>query len=507
MTPLKGMAGSISVSAMSKENPNAEARKDTIVIGLDNFADQTKKIAVLQAGKTFGKLVNQMEFSYTATQQTLTIETDGNWTATESQSWISISPASGSGRSTLTISVTENTATEDRDGTVTVSVGSTKQTIKIVQRSRYINISYDDLISNSKPTTIQLSISSNTDWTATSSDESWLTVDKKQGTGDATLTLSVADNPSIYERTATMTIVTPFETKVLSFTQPGRTLTVSTTSLSFTSDGGTSGVITVTTDGSYKVTTSDAWLTINETGNTFTVSASENTSEERTAIITVALTNLVDGENLTRSITVTQAKNNFIGLCPDSNHPHIIDLGLSVKWACCNVGASSPIDYGGYYAWGETEKKTTYDWSTYKWCNGTMTSMTKYCGSSSYGTVDNKTELELSDDAAHVKWGDSWRMPTLKECQALANCTPVRTAINGVNGFKFTGSNGASIFLPVAGDRSGGELFNAGSSGYYWSSTLNESGPSRAYGLYFGSGNAYWGIDGRYNGQSVRPVR
>ena len=99
------------------------------------------------------------------------------------------------------------------------------------------------------------------------------------------------------------------------------------------------------------------------------------------------------------------------------NGHEYVDLGLpsGLKWATCNVGASSPEVYGGYYAWGETEEKSSYSWSTYKWCNGSYDTMTKYCTSSSYGTVDNKTTLDPQDDVAHVKWGGRWRMPTLEE--------------------------------------------------------------------------------------------
>ena len=81
-----------------------------------------------------------------------------------------------------------------------------------------------------------------------------------------------------------------------------------------------------------------------------------------------------------------------------------VDLGLpsGTKWATCNVGATKPEEYGNYYAWGETETKTTYNWSTYKWCNGSAETQTKYCTNSDYGTVDNKTVLDLEDDAARA---------------------------------------------------------------------------------------------------------
>ena len=121
----------------------------------------------------------------------------------------------------------------------------------------------------------------------------------------------------------------------------------------------------------------------------------------------------------------TQFKANFkkeISTGVENGH-NWVDLGLSVKWATCNVGATTPEGYGNYYAWGETKPKSTYDWSTYKYCNGDRYSMTKYCTNSEYGIVDNKTTLELSDDAAHVNWGGSWRMPTKAEQDELNNCT------------------------------------------------------------------------------------
>ncbi|MBR4118878.1 MAG: hypothetical protein IKK64_02225, partial [Bacteroidales bacterium] len=195
------------------------------------------------------------------------------------------------------------------------------------------------------------------------------------------------------------------------------------------------------------------------------------------------------------------------------NGHEYVDLGLSVKWATCNVGATTPEEYGNYYAWGETTPKTTsYDWITYKWCNGDKYSMTKYCTSSNYGTVDNKTTLELTDDAAHVNWGGSWRMPTYEELEELMdtnNCTWNWTTQNGVRGYKVTSKkNGNSIFLPAAGYRSNSNLNSAGSYGYYWSSSLytSSSSSSFAYYLDFISGNVDWDYFYRYYGRSVRAV-
>ena len=186
-----------------------------------------------------------------------------------------------------------------------------------------------------------------------------------------------------------------------------------------------------------------------------------------------------------------------------------VDLGLpsGLKWATCNVGASTPEECGGYYAWGETEEKDNYSWSTYKWCNGSDDSMTKYCTDSSYGTVDNKTTLDPEDDVAHVKWGGSWRMPTnAEQDELLKNCTWNKTIQNGVNGCKVTGPNGNSIFLPDAGFRSNAEVNGWGNCGGNWSSLLYSNDCHYALDLISEiSYNALYANE-RYLGLSVRPV-
>ena len=187
-----------------------------------------------------------------------------------------------------------------------------------------------------------------------------------------------------------------------------------------------------------------------------------------------------------------------------------VDLGLSVKWATCNVGAEYPEDYGDYFAWGETEPKTTYSWSTYKYCKGTSKTMTKYCSNSSYGYngfTDNKIVLEPEDDAAMVNWGGAWRMPTDEEMTELREqCTWTWTTQNGVNGYKVVGKNGNFIFLPAAGYMSTSSLYSVGSYGYYLSSSLDASRPLYACDAYFYSSHVRRSYGNRYYGQSVRPV-
>lgn len=192
-----------------------------------------------------------------------------------------------------------------------------------------------------------------------------------------------------------------------------------------------------------------------------------------------------------------------------------VDLGLpsGLLWATRNVGANSPEDYGDYFAWGENSPKSMYNWDTYIY--GYVTdeyhlNLTKYNTVSDYGPIDNLTTLQPGDDAATANWGSGARMPTRQEWEELEDyCSSVWTTQNGVNGRRFTGPNGNTLFLPAAGYRWDAELYGAGELGYYWSSSLNTDNPSRAWN-FFHSGYAPVYDDPRlyrFHGPSVRAVR
>ena len=184
-----------------------------------------------------------------------------------------------------------------------------------------------------------------------------------------------------------------------------------------------------------------------------------------------------------------------------------VDLGLSVKWAACNFGATRPEEYGDCFAWGEVETKEDYSWETYKW-GTSYTNLTKYNTKSSHGPVDSKTVLDPADDAVHVKLAGKWRMPTYAEwAELITKCTWTWTTLNGVNGRLVTGKNGNSIFLPAAGRRDDTNFGDAGSRGYYWSSSLYTDWPSGAWRVSFDSSNVgRSGSGGRCYGFSIRPV-
>ena len=186
---------------------------------------------------------------------------------------------------------------------------------------------------------------------------------------------------------------------------------------------------------------------------------------------------------------------------PDDYHPHAVDLGLpsGLKWATCNVGASSPEEYGDYFAWGDMEKKSDYDYDTYIYHNYITDEYTNL------GSNISSTQY----DVAHVKWGSNWRMPTYDEIKELIkNCTWQWTTHNGVNGQLVTGPNGNSIFLPATGWYYGTNLNDRGTTGCYWSATQLEgySGRGGAYQLYIYDGYRSMHAKFRYYGLSVRPV-
>lgn len=199
-----------------------------------------------------------------------------------------------------------------------------------------------------------------------------------------------------------------------------------------------------------------------------------------------------------------------IGTC---NGHEYVDLGLpsGTLWATCNVGATTPEGYGDNFAWGETETKTTYNWSTYNYCNGSSDQLFKYCNNSNFGYngfADTLTTLLSEDDAAAANWGSGWCIPTSDQWRELEdNTNSVWITQDSVNGRLFTASNGNSLFLPAAGNRWDISIGGVGASGFYWSNLLAPDGPSCSWCYYFYSEHHSIEYTRRYIGQSVRAVR
>ena len=236
-------------------------------------------------------------------------------------------------------------------------------------------------------------------------------------------------------------------------------------------------------------------------------------------IATVSWLGVVKGVGVGTAIITAMSPEGKKATCevtvqPSVAVPEAVDLGLSVKWASFNLGASKPEECGDYYAWGETEpyyssldpltwkdnRGMGYDWMSYQWCVGSSDTIFKYTNS------DGNTVLEPADDAAHVNLGKGWRMPTKAEQVELKNnCTWEWISNNGVDGYMVSGPNGNSIFLPVTGWR-GGEEYWLPTYGIYWSSSLEQQRPYRAYGLYFLTDQINTRGYDRYYGQTIRPV-
>ena len=225
----------------------------------------------------------------------------------------------------------------------------------------------------------------------------------------------------------------------------------------------------------------------------------------------------LDGSNNQKanSLYVTSSSGATISLCqrrtgvfvrPVKGHneiaevePEEVDLGLSTTWASFNLGATSPSEAGDMVAWGETEPKSSYTWENYTYCNGTASSV------QNIGNEISDTEY----DAAANMWGDGWRMPTREEINELrTKCTFTQTTMNGVKGYKVTGPNGNSIFLPFGGCSYNGATYGTGSYAYYWSGTLDGSNNQKAHTIYVKSGSGATSIVcQRRTGILIRPVK
>lgn len=222
--------------------------------------------------------------------------------------------------------------------------------------------------------------------------------------------------------------------------------------------------------------------------------------------ISAQVVKLYKGGNLVASFNKSQADEVVFEEAEGGN---AVDLGLSVKWAECNLGANNPEDAGYHYAWGETvpQANNVYSWSSYRWCQGTSKTMIKYCTDSSYGQVDNKKMLLSDDDAAQKNLPRGWRMPTKAEMQELIDkCAWKWTTKNGTPGYEVTASNGNSIFLPVTGARYESSLNSADWLGSYWTSSLYEKWNDYANYLTFSENNHSVATMLRCMGMAIRPV-
>lgn len=457
-----------------------------------------------------------------------------HWIASTQYDWISLSPQEGTGDGIINVTVTENTDSTLRTGLVNVATNESQVSMAVNQTGKFFDISSPLLSFGSQGGDVKVSIKTNDGWSASTTCE-WIELSDTIGNTDCNVILKVLDNNTASDRDGTV-IITPNHLNSVSLTvnQKARYLELSDSALIFWYSDTTKDMI-VYTDGEFEAYSDCSWLSFDNDDNKLTVKVCGFDEEESVIdTIKVALKGLSSGTLIKKVPVYLYGTNDCF-----------VDLGLSVKWAVRNVGANSIEDYGDYYAWGETEpyyedghsqdagygygddsglfwkdgKSEGYNWSSYKYCNGQESSLTKYCNNSNYGDggfFDLKQKLDLEDDVAHINWGGKWRMPTYEEYQELINpdnCSYSWTTQNGVKGYKVTskkpGYEGQSIFLPAAGQRSGKGITNVGSGGYYWSSDLTSYGsygPQTSYSFEFSSYNKLFNSSYRTEGCSVRPV-
>ena len=523
-TPGEGGKGTVEVTLQAAENRSLNSRSATLRIGIEGLSVY-KDVTVVQSGldSEFGG--STLEFGWETSQKDIEVVVPGSWSAMVSVDWVSLSQYSGNGGEKVYVTVQTNDNEDARTGTVTFVTEGKTFSFSVVQQGQYLKINSIAGEVAAMGGSVELSITTTVGAKDSIEYEGaasgWLAV-----SGDSTgkYTLTAVYNPSMNPRVAQFVIKPTMDatnnacTQGVRFTvtQKGRNLMASTDKVEMFKSGGTSATYTVTADGKYSISKPDAdnWYVLqhDEKARSFTLYLSENrTDDTRESLLTISLVELPEGETKQVLIPVTQYTGganidvdvngwgddrDWLATTGTLNGHDWVDLGLpsGLKWATCNVGASSPEDYGNYYAWGETTTKSDYSSST----------------STTYGKEMSDIGGNATYDVARKQWGSSWRLPTKAEFEELLdedNCTWEWSTQSGVNGCKVTSKvNGKSIFLPAAGYRRGTSLYNAGSYGYYWSSTPNKSDTYYAYFLVFGSGIHKTSWSYSYDGQSVRPV-
>ena len=474
-------SGTLSFTADA--NTSGSSRTATITI---TAGDLSETVTVTQAGISLSVSPTTVSVAAAGESFTVSVTCDTDYSVDISDTWLTMNSNSSG---TLSFTAEANTSGSSRTATITITAGDLSETVTVTQAGISLSVSPTTVSVDAAGESFTVTVTCDTDYSVDISDD-WLTLNSNSS---GTLSFTAAANTSGSSRTATITITAGDLSETVTVTQAGISLSVSPTTVSVAA-AGESFTVSVTCDTDYSVDISDDWLTLNSNSSgTLSFTADTNTSgSSRTATITIT------AGDLSETVTVTQvaaddeddsddlSDNDASGTI---NGYEYVDLGLSVKWASYNVGASSPEEYGNYYAWGETETKSSYTSSN----------------SVTYGGKDDISG-DSEYDVATVKWGSAWRMPTSTEIGELVDdCTWTWTTQNDVYGYEVTGTNGNSVFIPAAGYYSSSSLSGAGTYGYYWSASPN--GTSNACELFFTSSKVYnSSYTSRYYGLPIRPV-
>lgn len=491
------------------ENTTYDDREGKITIKSQNTSVPDQIITVKQAQKD-AILVKDTSFDmpYGGGEIEFKVEANVAYDVTTTADWLHYAGTKGLTSSTVRVTVDDNPTFDAREGKVEITQqnGSLKHTITVNQAGciAVTSVELDQTTLSIKPGETATLVATVKPDNATDKTVTWSSSNSEIATVD-----NAGKVTAIKEGSATITAKAGDKTAECKVTVciPVTSIELDKTELSL--EQGATATLTAT------VKPDDA------TDKTVTWTSSD--SEIATVDNTGKVTAIKNG-----SATITAKAGEKSAICsvlvvPDG----AVDLGIIMTrtdgstyrlfWAKCNIGASKPEEYGDYYAWGETEAKSSYSWYSYKWWAkfDAHNKFAKYCPTNKTdywdgaGSPDGKTVLDPEDDAAHVKLGGKWRMPTYAEWAALLNsdnCTWTWTTQNGVYGRKVTSNkNGNSIFLPTAGYLYYGPYLSAGS-GNYWSSSLLTDYPDYALGVYFESDMVGGSFESRYYGQSVRAV-
>lgn len=333
VAPLSGeLDGELTITVA--ENPNISSRS-VIITASQPGLNLKDELVITQSGKYFDYgSVSTFECSDKAQEIDVPIRTNAVWEACSKASWISVSPESMTGNATLVMSVDENPFDETRSGTVELTIGEQQYILTVIQSGKYFTVDYTDSQFTSRGTSLSIDVITNDTWTAeVEGNPTWITLSKTSGEGNASIVATIADNPSVNDRTATIIIETPHEKSLrIPVSQAARYMTVDCQSLQFFASGGTSQDVTITTDAQYSITCSDIWFSVNEKGNgVFSVTAENNTTkQERDGVVTIAMTDLQEG-TYSIDMSVIQAADGavftIIGYGDDNDY----DLGLGTS--------------------------------------------------------------------------------------------------------------------------------------------------------------------------------
>ena len=491
------------VSFSIAENTSYDSRTGKITFRAKG-SDVSKTVTVYQS-EAEGLFASKKEYEVSSSSQTLDvdIQTNVGFDVESNVDWISYVTTKSLQRAVVVLQINANPLEKAREGTVIIKHGdgtlSEKITIKQKQKDvltvnqNAFNIDFDAQI-------VTIDVISNVSYQVVIPDDaqSWISVASDTG---SQILLSIQQNANKNARTASITIRQENGSlyQTISIRQAGiplvTAITLDQTRLDLVAGETRTLIATVTPDNAFYKTldwssSKTSVATVDENGKVVAIHRG----------IAIIYAKAKDGSGKSASCVVYVSSP-----CPagavymgtkDSN-------GFNLYWANNNIGASTPEEFGDYYAWGETETKTDYYWDNYKYCDGTSKKMTKY------NNNDRLTQLDYWDDVAYKKYGGYWHIPTEAEWMDLLNtCTWAWTSRNGIAGYSVTAPNGNSLFLPAAGT-SGGIWYTdeAGRSlSLYQSSTRHKDFPEDLICLSLSSNEVRISVALRCSGLPVRPV-